>query len=113
MKCNVALWLSAVVVTHIATAADIERGKAVFDRWCAGCHAGTNRQGGLPAGSYVLQQRYQGKLPANLDQRTDLQAVYIQSVVRNGVNIMPRSRKTEISDADMENLIAYLNRTNR
>jgi (+)-pinoresinol hydroxylase len=112
----IALTLSGVVCLGLdlqAHAADPERGKAVFDRWCAGCHAGVSRFGGPSAGSYVLQQRYQGAKPADLEQRTDLQPNYIKSTVRHGINVMPRTRKTEISDQDLDNLVAYLTRANR
>jgi (+)-pinoresinol hydroxylase len=107
------LTLFSLAPSMQAQAADPERGKAVFNRWCAGCHAGTSRFGGLSAGSYVLQQRYQGTKPADLEQRTDLLADYIKLTVRHGVNVMPRTRKTEISDQDLDNLVSYLTRTNR
>jgi (+)-pinoresinol hydroxylase len=96
-----------------ARAADAQRGKIVFERWCAGCHAGSSRFGGLSAGSYVLERRYQGTKPADLEQRTDLLPDYIKLTVRHGANVMPRTRKTEISDQDLDNLVAYLTRTDR
>lgn len=107
------LLAGAALMNPAARAADLDRGKAVFDHWCAGCHAGVNRQGGQPAGTLVLQQRYQDKLPADLEKRVDLQPAYIKAVVRNGVNIMPRTRKTEISDEELELLVAYLTRANK
>jgi (+)-pinoresinol hydroxylase len=107
------LTLFSLAPSMQARAADPERGKAVFDRWCAGCHAGTSRFGGLSAGSYVLQHRYQGTKPPDLEQRTDLLADYIKLTVRRGANVMPRTRKTEISDQDLDNLVAYLTRINR
>jgi hypothetical protein len=58
-----------------------------------------------------LQRKYQGRLPALLEQRTDLRAPYIQVVVRNGVSFMPTFRKTEISDAELALLGAYLEHT--
>jgi hypothetical protein len=48
-------------------------------------------------------------LPAVLEQRTDLVPDYIRAVVRGGLFGMPITRKTEISDADLEDIIAYLN----
>jgi hypothetical protein len=32
----------------------------------------------------------------------------IETAVRNGVNFMPRFRKTEITDADLAAIVAYL-----
>ena len=49
-----------------------------------------------------------GVKPAVLEQRTDLTPKMIETAVRNGVYFMPRFRKTEISDADLAAIIAYL-----
>lgn len=91
-------------------------GKVVFDKWCEPCHGrvaggvfgglGTNA---LP-GTSALGVKYKGDLPAVLEDRTDLAPIYISTVVRNGLYGMPISRKTEISDADLQNIIAYLTR---
>lgn len=97
-----------------------ERGHQIFDKWCYGCHApnpAKQRPGGglvgqVFAGTYTLQQRYQGAKPAALEQRTDLTGDYIRYVVRNGLNVMPRTRKTEIPDSDLDAVVAYLTRNN-
>jgi mono/diheme cytochrome c family protein len=95
-----------------AWAADVEHGKQVYELWCADCHAATGERYGLPAGFNVLQKRYQGSRPAELDKRTDLSVLTIKTMVRNGLNVMPRTRKTEISDAELDDLVAYLRRNN-
>jgi (+)-pinoresinol hydroxylase len=114
------------VLTRHASAADVaalERGHQVYDKWCSGCHApnppqratATNRgelAAGVFAGTYALEQRYKGAEPAALEQRTDLVSTYVEHVVRTGVGIMPRTRKTEISDNDLDDLAAYLTRNN-
>ena len=79
-------------------------------RWCAGCHAPVSAQKPMLAGIYVLQQLYQGSKPAALEQRTDLTRAYIKRFVRTGWNIMPPSRKTEITDRQLDALAAYLAR---
>jgi (+)-pinoresinol hydroxylase len=91
-------------------------GKVVFDKWCEPCHGrvaggvfgglGTNA---LP-GTSALAVKYKGDLPPVLEDRLDLQPIYISTVVRGGLYGMPISRKTEISDADLQNIIAYLTR---
>jgi hypothetical protein len=43
-----------------------------------------------------------------LEDRTDLTPPFIAQAVRNGAFIMPFFRKTEISDAELEALAAYL-----
>jgi hypothetical protein len=62
-------------------------------------------------GTAALRAKYAGKVPAPLADRTDLTPASIRFFVRNGVSIMPFFRKTEVSDADLEALIAYLTRT--
>jgi mono/diheme cytochrome c family protein len=74
-------WLGGLlVVAGGAHAQDAARGSAVFQDWCAPCHAPGPRHPGTQA----------------------LEALY------TGVSVMPPFRKTEISDADLEALAAYL-----
>ena len=87
---------------------DSTRGKAVFQLWCYPCHKRL-QPGDMPvAGTSSLQRKYNGAEPAALEDRTDLVAAYIKTVVRHGTKSMPASRKTEISDADLDALCAYL-----
>ena len=82
----------------------LDRGKAVFDRWCEACHA----EGPRRPGTQALEALYKGAKPAPLEQRTDLVPELTRSFVRTGVSVMPPFRKTEISDADLDALAAYL-----
>lgn len=96
------------------------QGYLVYEKWCAGCHApnparqknGGGLVGRVYAGTYILQQKYKGSEPAALAQRKDLTPGEIRDRVRHGYNIMPRFRITEISDADLQAVIAYLTRNN-
>lgn len=81
-----------------------QRGKEVFDYWCAACHGDGP---GMP-GTAALQALYGGQKPALLEERTDLFPELTRGFVRTGVSIMPFFRKTEISDADLDALAAYL-----
>jgi mono/diheme cytochrome c family protein len=75
------------------TGAPADRGAAVFNNWCSACHS----RGPLNApGTTSLQNKYQGALPAALEDRTDLTAEVMFY------------RKTEISDSDLTALAAYL-----
>jgi (+)-pinoresinol hydroxylase len=85
-------------------AAKPARGEQVFTYWCAPCHS---TGPGMP-GTQALQAKYGGKLPALLLQRSDLTPKLVAYFVRNGVSVMPYFRKTEISDADLEALTAYI-----
>ena len=90
--------------TGIGTAT--ERGKAVFDNWCAACHS----RDPLNSGTASLQVKYNGAVPAALEDRTDLSAEIIRVFVRNGVAMMPGFRKTEISEEELAMLSDYLTR---
>jgi len=85
------------------------RGWVQFQRACAVCHG----RGPAKPGTRALRAKYQGKLPALLEKRTDLSADYIKYIVRHGVNVMPPFRKTELSDADLDAIASYLTRRHR
>lgn len=77
-----------------------------FQNSCAVCHgAGPGKPG-----TRSLAAKYKGKLPALLEQRTDLTPEFIKYTVRHGVAVMPPFRKTELSDADLDAIAAYLTR---
>lgn len=91
-------------------------GKVVFDKWCQPCHGrvagglfGGFGANALP-GTSALGVKYKGDLPPVLEDRIDLQPIYIRTVVRNGLYGMPITRKTEVSETDLDNIIAYLTR---
>jgi (+)-pinoresinol hydroxylase len=82
------------------------RGYVLFQRACSVCHgSGPGRPG-----TRALRAKYDGKVPALLEQRTDLTADYVKYIVRHGTTVMPPARKTEISDPDLEAIAAYLTR---
>jgi len=97
------------------------RGHLVFEKWCSGCHApdyvppsGKAAPSPLSSalGTYTLRQKYGNSTPAPIEQRTDLSGDAIAVFVRNGINLMPPFRKTEIDDEELSDLIAYLSRKN-
>lgn len=101
--------LSCVIVTlwaMPAARADEHPGRPVFVKWCAPCHA---RGPGNP-GTAALAAVYRNAKPGALEDRTDLTTEFVKKSVRNGVYVMPFFRKTEISDAELEALAAYLAR---
>ncbi len=83
-----------------------QQGKHLYDHICVYCHSpgvwGTNR----------LSKRMD-KEHAVLENRTDLSAGAIQAIVRTGIGSMPPLRKSELSDADVSAIAAYLTRQNR
>ena len=84
-------------------------GEQVFHRYCWECHGdGLDRPG-----TDALRVKYKGEVPARLDQRTDLNAAFVIATVRHGISVMPAVRKTEISDAELNAIAAYLTREKR
>jgi cytochrome c5 len=83
-----------------------QQGKHLYDHICVYCHSagvwGTNR----------LARRID-KEHAVLENRADLSAAAIQTIVRTGIGSMPPLRKTELSDADVSAIAAYLTRQTR
>jgi mono/diheme cytochrome c family protein len=100
---------AALLCVALAAAAPVAaqqpiEGKAVFDKWCAPCHG----DGPGKPGTNALQALYKGAKPALLEKRTDLPPELTKQFVRTGVSVMPFFRKTEISDAELDALAAYL-----
>ncbi len=85
-------------------APELAEGRALYARWCAPCHAANPRL----AGTMSLQAKYEGSVPAVLEDRTDLSAPVIRHFVRNGVAWMAPFRPTELSDAQLAQVSAYL-----
>jgi (+)-pinoresinol hydroxylase len=81
-------------------------GQAVYEHWCAPCHA----PGQGHPGTQSLQLKYKGQLPAVLLDRTDLMPQTVSTFVRQGVLLMAPFRKTEITDAELSALSAYVAR---
>ncbi|MFM2371694.1 MAG: hypothetical protein RIS85_1416 [Pseudomonadota bacterium] len=90
----------------------LARGKALFDYHCAACHgSGIGNPGEtMKPGTAALAAKYGGTLPARLEDRTDLTPETVAFFVRNGATVMAPYRKTEVSDADLAAIGAYLAR---
>jgi (+)-pinoresinol hydroxylase len=102
--------LSAVFVSQAFAAPDesqVERGHRVYQKWCFPCHGpGNDKPGTIALASH-------GVKPAALEERTDLTPEMVKTFVRHGVYFMPTFRKTEITDADLDAIAAYLTRNNK
>ncbi len=85
------------------------KGYVQYQDYCSMCHG---KGPGRP-GTMALQAKYKGAEPALLADRTDLTPQLVKMYVRNGLSIMPIFRKTEISDADLDAIAAYLTRNNK
>lgn len=107
MKRKLLLVAALLAAAGGAQAQDKTNGEAVYDLWCAPCHAAGSRK---HPGTAALEVLYKGEKPAVLIERTDLTPELVTFYVRNGVSIMPFFRKTEISDKDLVDLGAFLGR---
>jgi len=82
----------------------IASGKALFVTQCGGCHLDRG------FGTRVLSRRVpEGQ--AMLEAREDLNAMYVTTVVRHGIGSMPQFRKAELSDADLNAIATYLEKS--
>ena len=85
-----------------APAAEMERGRAVYEYWCAPCHSGYGN-----AGTKALRARL-GEQKSVLLERSDLGASYIKTVVRHGFQMMPPFKTSEISDEELDAVAGYV-----
>jgi mono/diheme cytochrome c family protein len=81
-------------------------GMRVYEKWCAPCHD----PGIEHPGTLALTAKYAGAKSGVLLEWTDLRPEITNSFVRTGISVMPFFRKTEISDAELDALAAYLAR---
>src|SRR5690606_9529574 len=102
--CAVLLGLMAVTPVRAAdSSADAAQtqAKALWKRHCSLCHL----EGGT--GTFMLGRRL-GAERALLERRTDLNADYVRTVVRQGIQSMPRFSRAELPDADLERIAQYM-----
>ena len=106
VACMLAGTLSAFAQTGAVDPPKGDRGRDVYQNWCAPCHSEGR---GFP-GTAALAVKYKNQpgIPAVLTARTDLTPQSIKFFVRQGVSVMPPFRKTEITDADLEAMTLFL-----
>jgi len=78
-------------------------GQTVFAEWCAPCHMDSP----FAPGTIQLRQ-LRGADQAVIERRTDLDGEIIRALVRQGIAGMPKFRRTEINDAELDALVDYL-----
>ena len=89
--------------TEPALTAEQQQGKALFEATCNYCH---NARGWA---TERLKAR-NGEDRAVLVERTDLDPTYIRTVVRNGLVSMPAYTPTDLNEAQIRAIAAYLAR---
>jgi mono/diheme cytochrome c family protein len=111
------LWLAmSAALTPAAASADAAAaqqaaGRVVYEHWCAPCHD----PGISHPGTHALMVKYPGgrRASGEITEWTDLPASYVTFMVRHGMSVMPPFRKTEITDAELAALAAYLSRNTK
>lgn len=78
-------------------------GKEVFSKNCSQCHSAGI---GYPGTQQLARTR--GEAFSVLEERTDLNEVYIAYIVRNGLSAMTPFTPTEVTDEELERLTEYL-----
>ena len=110
-----AMGLAFAGVASAAEQAQIEHGNRAFQYSCAPCHGKGKGMGTRPflPGTDALNVKYKGTQPPLLEDRTNLTPEVVRYFVRNGIESMPSFRKTELSDADLDAIAAYLTRNSK
>jgi mono/diheme cytochrome c family protein len=91
--------------TRLAAETAHAAGAAVYQRWCVHCHSA---QVSAPGSLRLAWNR--NEAPRALDERDDLRVAHVRQVVRHGLLEMPPFRTTELSDAALDAVAAYLTR---
>jgi mono/diheme cytochrome c family protein len=79
-------------------------GKALYQQRCGMCHQTI----GMAVG--ILSRRPADASKGFLEDRTDLSAAFINTVVRTGIMNMPRMPRAEVSDAELAAVATYLSK---
>ena len=85
-------------------AADTLDGQALYVQRCGMCHQSI----GMAVG--ILSRRPGDASEGLLEERADLSAAFVQTVVRTGILNMPRMPRAEVSDTELESIANYLAR---
>ena len=84
-----------------ARAAD-EPGKALYNSRCGMCHQT------IGMGVSLLARRPGDTSKGLLEDRKDLSAIVVSTVVRSGIGNMPRIARGEVSDRELAAIASYL-----
>jgi len=96
------LLVSALAGPLIPAAAADMNGKEVFEHYCSYCHGASDGPGTLQL------KRTRGADKALLTERVDLAPDYLEYVVRHGLKSMPPFVPSDLTDAKLKSLVAFL-----
>jgi mono/diheme cytochrome c family protein len=98
------LLLGVGLAPGASLAAGSPDGKALYTERCGMCHQTI----GMAVG--ILSRRPADASMGLLEDRADLSALFVRTVVRSGIANMPRMPRAEISDAELAAVATYLSR---
>ena len=100
--------LFAVTTVHAEDWVDLTstEPRALYEEKCGMCHQANGM------GTTLLARRFDAD-QALLENRRDLQPEFVRTAVRNGFNNMFPISRGEVSDAQLESIVAYLTREAR
>jgi mono/diheme cytochrome c family protein len=94
--------LLGLLVAGESSAADAPDGKQLYAQRCGMCHQTI----GMAVG--ILARRPADDSKGFLEDRKDLSAAFVRTVVRTGIANMPRMPRGEVSDAELAAIASYL-----
>lgn len=96
-----ALGLAASVCGNVSAAQPLD-GKALYAQRCGMCHQT------IGMAVNILSRRTADDSKGMLEDRKDLTAVFVRTVVRSGIANMPRISRGEVSDPELAAIAGYL-----
>jgi mono/diheme cytochrome c family protein len=96
------LLLAALVASASSQAGEAPDGKSLFRERCGMCHQTIGMAVSL------LSRRPGDTSKGLLEERKDLSAIVVRTMVRSGIGNMPRIARGEVSDGELAAIASYL-----
>ena len=96
------LALAAAFQVQGAAPAPVPDGKTLYAKRCGMCHQT------IGMGVSILARRPNDESKGFLEDRKDLGAAFVHTVVRSGIANMPRISRGEVSDPELAAIAGYL-----
>lgn len=100
--CRLVIGVAGICLAAGASAAEAPDGKALYTSRCGMCHQT------IGMAVNILARRPNDPSKGFLEDRKDLSAAFVRTVVRSGIANMPRMSRGELSDAELASIATYL-----
>jgi cytochrome c553 len=101
MRKLIILLMITTAVAGVAGAADAQAGKPAYDKACKSCHGATGEPNAAIAKALKVEMRHLGS--TEVQALTDAE---LKKIIKEGIGKMKPVKS--LSDADVENVIAYM-----